>query len=163
MNALILEMTATDIDRFWSKVDVREPNECWPWLGKRCKRGGYGVFSLRGDNDVKAHQIANFLINGWPEDPALYSLHTCDNPPCCNGADHLFYGTHGDNMSDAASKGLIGMQLHPERHHSKLNEKDVHLIRSLVGSNQSELAIKLGVHSSLISRIQSGKAWRYLS
>gem|GEM_PF-6576504 len=30
-------------DRFWSKVDIRGPNDCWEWQAKRHPRG-YGVF-----------------------------------------------------------------------------------------------------------------------
>lgn len=33
--------------RFWVKVDVRGPDECWPWR-ERLNRKGYGSFAVRG-------------------------------------------------------------------------------------------------------------------
>ena len=32
-------------ERFWSYVDRREPDECWPWTGATA-RGGYGTFMV---------------------------------------------------------------------------------------------------------------------
>jgi HNH endonuclease len=40
--------------------------------------------------------------------------HTCDHKPCVR-PDHLFLGTHSDNMQDAIRKGRNGMVTHPER------------------------------------------------
>jgi hypothetical protein len=40
--------------RFWSKVDKRGPDECWPWTGPVGKQG-YAQFSV-GGKTVKAHR-----------------------------------------------------------------------------------------------------------
>jgi hypothetical protein len=89
--------------RFWSKVDIRGPNECWPWKAYRTKKG-YGRFSFNGRKDhkvVRANRCAFFLTHGyWPEN----GLHTCDNPPCCNPA-HVYDGTPKQNTADMLSRG----------------------------------------------------------
>src|SRR5262245_2521405 len=92
-------MNTEDIARFWPKVDVRGPDECWPWIAG--KGAGYGSFWLDGRN-VTAHRVAFFLANGkWP-DP--FGCHSCDNHPCCNPA-HIFEGTQWDNDMDRVAKG----------------------------------------------------------
>jgi hypothetical protein len=42
-------------ERFWSRVDVRGPDECWPWMAATVK--GYGQLSVMGRNEY-AHRIA---------------------------------------------------------------------------------------------------------
>ena len=49
------------ITRFWSKVDKRGPDECWPWLG-HCQKGGYGQFGSGGGR--LTHRIAYELLVG---------------------------------------------------------------------------------------------------
>jgi hypothetical protein len=69
------------VDRFWSKVDVRGPDECWPWL-KSVMSSGYGQFYLDGGPKL-AHRVAFVLAGGViPED---YEVdHTCLFILCCN-------------------------------------------------------------------------------
>jgi hypothetical protein len=87
--------------RFWSKVDKRGPDECWPWVGGVDGRG-YGRSRYNGSGRTTAHRIAWQLANG--RDALLFVLHRCDNPVCCNPA-HLWEGTQSENMRDMAAKG----------------------------------------------------------
>jgi hypothetical protein len=69
-------------------------------------KDGYGQFSCGHRNEIywhRAHRFSWALVHGEiPE--GMWVLHRCDNPPCVN-PDHLFVGTHEDNMSDMVRKG----------------------------------------------------------
>jgi hypothetical protein len=96
----IPELSQTEIDRFWGYVDKRGPNECWVWTGG-CTSRGYGAFTAQ-KTFMSAHRVVFKLHYGY--DPHPETLHSCDNPPCCNPA-HLSAGTAKDNAVDRSSKG----------------------------------------------------------
>jgi hypothetical protein len=85
-------------ERFWSKVE--KSDGCWSWQGA-IGYYGYGVIR-RQYKIVLAHRVAYELTYGDAGD--LDVLHRCDNPLCVR-PDHLFLGTHADNMHDMAHKG----------------------------------------------------------
>jgi hypothetical protein len=87
---------------FWSRVDKRGPDECWPWLGAPNNRHGYGGFWFDGKSEL-AHRLAYRLTFGQITD-GFWILHSCDNPPCCNPA-HLREGTVVDNNRDRTERG----------------------------------------------------------
>lgn len=87
-------------NRFWSKVQIGEPDECWPWTASKGFRN-YGKFKLC-DTYVNAHRIAYWLDRGvYPNDIVI--RHTCDNPICCNPS-HLIGGTQTDNIRDKTTR-----------------------------------------------------------
>lgn len=87
--------------RFWSFVDNPAAG-CWEWTGGTTQFG-YGAFRKDGRIQVNAHRYAWELTYG-PVPVGLYVLHRCDNPKCLR-PDHLFLGTHLENMADARAKG----------------------------------------------------------
>ena len=66
---------------------------------------GYGRFCIGSEQHahVRAHRFSWELANG-PIPDGLNALHSCDNRPCVN-PEHLFLGTHGDNVKDKVAKG----------------------------------------------------------
>ena len=146
----------TDIEeRFWSKV--RKGAGCWEWVAGKNK-DGYGQFHLGGKQHGAAR--ASYLIRGIDLPSDVFVCHTCDNPSCVN-PEHLFLGSHSDNMQDMMSKGRKHSQA-GERHSGvKLTEEDVRWIRQL-GCTQEKAANAFGVSRSTISLIRSGKLWAHV-
>jgi hypothetical protein len=88
------------VERFWSHV--RKTETCWLWQSTLSNRG-YGLFSLYGGRQVLTHRFAYELTYGLIL-PGIHCLHHCDTPGCVR-PDHLFLGSHSDNMRDAKKKG----------------------------------------------------------
>ena len=109
-------MTKPLRDRFWPKVQINGPNECWPWMAFRLPKG-YGTISLGSAKSGKAyaHRVAFFLTHGrWPN----IGRHSCDNPPCCNPA-HILDGSRSDNARDSVSRGRWGYRGMPGNAHAR--------------------------------------------
>ena len=145
---------------FFERV-VPEPNTgCRLWSGPR-NRGGYGVFWFERPTQQMAHHVAWRLHHGtWP---TLHVLHKCDTPACVN-PDHLFAGTHQDNMRDAARKGRFGRLFGDRSSNHKLTEARVAEIRARRDSGEmlKDLAAAFGVSKSCIHAVCTGKNWRRL-
>lgn len=98
--ALARHGNRTTEERFWSHVD-KSDSGCWQW--RELVRGlKYGRFRV-GNTIWRAHRFSYQLAFG-PIPNGLFVCHRCDNARCVR-PDHLFLGTHTDNMRDAQAKG----------------------------------------------------------
>lgn len=91
------------VDRIWERVDVRGPDECWPWKLSIGSHGyGQAGWSLPGgkNNMTTAMRVAWTAANG-PIPDGLTVDHLCRNRPCCNPA-HLRLLTNEANAGDTA-------------------------------------------------------------
>ena len=77
--------------------------------------------------------------------------------------EHLFLGTHAENMKDMKEKGRSP---HGDEHsRSKLTAKNVRRIKALLAAGQmrvSEIARAFGVTHGTIDCIAKGQTWRHV-
>lgn len=87
--------------------------------------------------------------------------HKCDNPACVN-PDHLFLGTHKDNMDDMYAKGRGRKATGSLHHMAKLSPELVIEIAERYErgiTRQIDLADEYGVSQGLVSMIVRGVHW----
>ena len=81
------------MERFWAKVAIKGPNECWLWTASRLT-AGYGRFNLGGVN-TPAHRVAYELSVGpIPDRHDIH--HVCGVKGCVNPM-HLKVVTRGEH------------------------------------------------------------------
>lgn len=151
-------------DRFWSKVDKRGNDECWPFLGE-INPDGYGIFTPWANKVGRcmAHRKAWEIING-PIPEGHHICHHCDNPPCCN-PKHLFSGTDKDNVDDMIRKGRARHPKGIEHGSAKLTELQVRQIRASYVPRKVSLrylASVFGVDAKTIRMIVLRRKWKHL-
>lgn len=100
-------------------IKIRRSDGCWEWLGRR-QNNKYGSHTFYG-RDWLAHRLAYQLLKG-DVSPDLDVCHHCDNPICVN-PDHLFLGTHLDNMRDMVRKGRLRVPKKWNSPHAKLTQE----------------------------------------
>lgn len=155
-------------DRFWEKVDVRGPDECWPWTACKLPPYGYGQINDHGRARLASHVCWELHFGPIPD--GMDVLHSCDNPPCVNPA-HLFLGTDADNTADKMAKGRhrygLGKRYGNERvppkgeEHgmSKMTAAQVIEIRQMRGT-QRAIGDHFGITQAQVSNIKLRKHWK---
>lgn len=121
-------VVTTLIERLWNKVDVREADACWPWLGcmsigtGRCVPYGNIRQGARGTRLWRVNRLVLVLAHGETDVPPLedesfdawldrcfahyYGLeasHECDDSRCCNPR-HLAWKSHTANVVEQAER-----------------------------------------------------------
>jgi hypothetical protein len=143
-------------DRFWSKVD--QTDDCWVWTSCRNPQG-YGVFQVANTSVATAHRVAWVLANGRAVPDGMFVCHSCDNPPCVR-PDHLFIGTHIDNVADMLAKGRHA-RVAGERHsQAKFTDREIQEVRVAlaVGESVASVAARFGMSERYARRIRQGAA-----
>lgn len=144
--------------RFLHNIELPEGDGCWDF--KKTGHNGYGQIKGNG-KQLLAHRLSYEYFYGI--DPGeLFVLHRCDNRSCVR-PDHLFLGTHTDNMNDAINKGRLpkgithGMSL--------FTEDEIMFIRDKYDSGEmktKEIARHFGCNSTTITMIVRRHNWRHI-
>jgi hypothetical protein len=153
-------------DKFIEKINFNGSlilsTPCWEWTAS--KRGtGYGQLGNGfGKAPLVVHRLSWELHYGKIPDK-LCVCHKCDNPPCVN-PEHLFLGTHKDNMQDKMAKDRSNRYLIPEKYKRdknvdiriKITDEQVRSIRQDIRT-LSVIAEDYSVDQSTISKIRNRK------
>jgi hypothetical protein len=146
-------------ERFYKKYSIRQ-NGCWIWTaGTRLnsKKVAYPRHWTDDKKSIGAHRFSFELFKG--KIPiGMYVCHKCDTPLCVN-PDHLFIGTHNDNMSDMVRKkrSFTGRG-ERKKGRAKLNNQQANKIREM-NLPQSKIAELFKVSQSTIGRIKRGESY----
>ncbi len=144
---------------------------CWPW-----RTGRKGRVWIDGKIQLVSRVMLTAKL-GRPIAPKMMACHTCDAPACFN-PEHLYEGTHADNMRDMRERRRSFGATQPERHRlngiinghknnwaggernpkAVLSNSDVAAIRASKTKTKI-LAEQYEVHRTTIQRIRRGAQW----
>lgn len=149
---------------FWDRANNIQVDEngCYNFLG-HLNDDGYG--RIRKDGKlVFVHREIWLKHNGEiPKDMCV--CHECDNPKCLN-IEHLFLGTHADNMADRKKKGRCSDNKGEKNPSVKLTEQQVRDIKMRISLGKDAcyaIAREYGVTGETILHIKNGRSWRHVA
>jgi hypothetical protein len=164
--------TKSTAQRFFEKVDKNGPvhqhlgTRCWIWTAY-ADRAGYGRIASPGHGTPsRLASHVSWEIHYGDIPPGKIVCHKCDNPPCVN-PEHLFVGTHADNMHDKERKGRANRN-NPARGSrqglAKLTEPEVEYIitQLLVGRTCRSLSEEFSVSKSAVDMIRYRISWKHV-
>lgn len=146
------------------------PRLSWFYVDLSHPRWGAASTIIQNNQEctISSTQITRAARNVWEKEHGEVEkgkevCHKCDNPACIN-LEHLFLGTHQENMQDMVNKKRNKPMKGELNGNSKLAEKQIKELISLKGKqNISELARKYGIDRKTTRDILKGKLWNHIN
>lgn len=160
-----VQLSGKDILRFWSKV--QKTDSCW--LYTKLNPNGYGYFTKTITKNLYSflsHRVSWMLKHG-PISKDVLVCHDCpggDNRSCVN-PDHLFIGTHLDNIHDMMEKGRARKNHGEHNVRSFFTDKDIPNIRAEYlkgGTSYSKMAKRYSCGPNAIRSIVIRRTWKHI-
>lgn len=148
--------------RYWSLVQIGEPDECWPWKAA-IDRYGYGVFTAIVGQQMAAHRFSYQSVHGITLTPEEKVLHTCIAHRWCQNPMHLYIGNVQDNADDMLEQER---QVRGEAHYrARLTAQDVVAMR--LRHRRGERIIDIAadyphVAATTVHAAIHGETWKHL-
>lgn len=89
------------LDKFKKYYEIDNNSDCWLWKGGT-NNVGYGM--IRDGIGMRTAHRVSYELHVGPIPKGKHICHSCDNPKCVN-PNHLWVGTHSENMLDSWAKG----------------------------------------------------------
>lgn len=151
-------------ERIAARIKCGDPKDCWLYQGKPSGNGHpYASFK---NHHYKLSRVILERKLGRPLLPKREACHSCDNGWCLN-PNHLWEGTHWQNMHDMIRKGRDRKAHGVEYPSHKLTEAQVLEIRrryqkGVYGAGCYVLAAEFGVAYSTIRHIVTRAKWKHI-
>ena len=143
------------------EAGTRRTEGCWLWTGAKSSNG-YGKITQRRKRKTEnwsTHRLAWIVAFGDIR-PGASVLHKCDVRLCVR-PDHLFLGTHAENMHDRNEKGR---HAHGAAHpNAKITEEIVKAIRQRHHDGLTRnIMAEFRISRTTVCRIVNKESWRHV-
>ena len=144
---------------------IIDDNDCWNFTGYRTKFG-YGQITYHRRCELVHRFMCESVYGPAPMDKP-FTLHSCDNPPCCN-PDHLRWGSPKENTNDMMERNRhrCGNSKGEQIGTSKLTEVQVieiiNKLKNYKYGDCTKLAKEYKIGVDVISAIYHNKTWKHL-
>jgi HNH endonuclease len=148
------EKYCSDKCRIYGNIKINK-NGCWIWQGVT-NTSGYGKLGTKKGRHNAAHRFSFKSFNPNIDMKNLYVLHKCHEKLCCN-PDHLYLGTHEDNMRDEKERNKKGRRTKREIFSDKEIIQILEMKNKGMNIPQIYLIMKKGCISSIHQNINRYK------